>query len=455
MSDTVVFVSLAGNQSAFFAALEPLVRAAGRDVVHVCFHEGSANELRKAGHRVFNPFELSAGGELPSFEAYGIDNPALLIAHEKAAYEIRDTQALLSKFRRHLAAMEKVFDTLAGEGRRIVVVQELGGFTSVLAAYFVAQRHGVSNYFIEPSFFKGRFFLTRDSFSAPRIGRGAEGAGAEVLAVLSRIRDSQTVVIPVKDALHYRGAMRKLTDPKNWRRLVEKLVQKYVLKQQEEFQHIGGHVRRHVRMTMNAAKLRKFYAQIPAESPFLYYPLHVPADFALTIRSPEYLDQLSLIDFLCRVAPVGRKVVIKEHPALIGALPAARVAELMRRHDNLVLLSPGINNHAVLRQAEAVVTVNSKAGAEALLYRRPVLALGDSFYRDSGLVTVVDALRELPTRLAGAALPVEEDVNRFLQDVWSASVPGELYDVREENVAEFAASLLGVLDAQNVRNATG
>lgn len=445
MRDTIVFVSLAGNQSAFFAALEPFVRDAGMDAVHVCFHEGSAKELKNAGHRVFNPFDLSREGDPPSFEDYRIANPALLIAHEKAAYEISDTQALLLKFRRHLAAMEKVFATLIGEGRNIVVVQELGGFTSVLAAYFVAQRHGVPNYFIEPSFFKGRFFLTRDSFGAPRIQRSAESAGEEVRSVLARIRDSQTVVIPVKDALHYRGARHKLTDPKNWRRLVEKLVQKYVLKQQEEFQHIGGHVRRHVRMTMNAAKLRKFYAEIPAASPFIYYPLHVPADFALTIRSPEYLDQLSLIDFLCRVAPIGRKVVIKEHPALIGALPAGRMSELLRRHDNLVLLSPGINNHVVLRQAEAVVTVNSKAGAEALLYQRPVIALGDSFYRDSGLVTVVDALKDLPTRLYSKMLIQEEDVNRFLQDVWSASVPGELYDLREANVAEFAGSLLGVL----------
>ena len=448
MNDTVVFVSLAGNQSGFFAALEPLMRETGMDVAHVCFHEPSANVLLKAGHRVFNPFEIARDAELPAFETYGIANPALLVGHEKAAYELTDTQALLLKFRRHLAAMETIFRTLAEEGRRLVVVQELGGFTSVLAAYFVAQRHGVSNYFIEPSFFKGRFFLTRDSFSAPSIPRHAESAGETVRTLLGRIRDSQTVVIPVKDALHYRGAIHKLTDPKNWRRLAEKLVQKHVLKQQEEFQHIGGHVRRHVRMTMNAAKLRKFYADIPAESPFLYYPLHVPADFALTIRSPEYLDQLSLIDFLCRIAPMGRKVVIKEHPALIGALPAGRMGDLLHRHDNLVLLSPGINNHTVLRRAEAVVTVNSKAGAEALLYRRPVLALGDSFYRDSGLVTVIDALRDLPARLAGAAIPQEEDVNRFLQDVWSASVPGELYDVRDENVAEFAASLLGVLRSE-------
>jgi hypothetical protein len=448
MNETIVFVSLASNQSSFFAALEPHMRAAGFDVAHVCFHEPSADALRKAGHRVFNPFELSRTTDLPKLTNYGIANSTLLVGHEKAAYEIRDTDEILLKFRRHLAAMEAVFETLIAEGRHLVLVQELGGFTSVLAGYFVAQRNKVSNYFIEPSFFKGRFFLTRNSFSAPLIPRSAQEVSEKVHGVLKQIRDSQTVVIPTKDALHYRGAVHKLLDTKNWRRLIEKLVQKYVLKKEEEFHHIGGHVRRHIRMTINAAKLRKFYTSIPLEAPFVYYPLHVPADFALTIRSPEYLDQLSLIDFLCRIAPEGRKVVIKEHPALIGGLPATRIAALVDRHDNLVLLSPGINNHEVMRRAETVVTVNSKAGAEALLYRRPVVALGDSFYRDSGLVTVVNSLRELPASLNRSVLPVEEDVNHFLQDVWSASVAGELYDTRDANVAQFATSLQGILHVQ-------
>jgi len=454
MKETIVFVSLASNQSSFFAALESNVRAAGFDVAHVCFHEPSAYSLRKAGHRVFNPFELARSVELPEFRSYGIDNPALLVGHEKAAYEIRNTPALLLKFRRHLAAMEVVFETLMAEGRRLVLVQELGGFTSVLAGYFVSQRHKVPNYFIEPSFFKGRFFLTRNSFSAPLVPRIAVEASEKVQAVLKQIRDTQTVVIPTKDALHYRGAVHKLVDPKNWRRLIEKLLQKHLMRQKEEFQHIGGHVRRHIRMTVNGAKLRKFYADIPVETPFIYYPLHVPADFALTIRSPEYLDQLSLIDFLCRVAPEGRKVVIKEHPALMGGLPATRVAELIDRHDNLTLLSPGINNHQVMRRAEAVVTVNSKAGAEALLYRRPVLALGDSFYRDSGLVTAINGLRELPARLHGATPPIEKEVSLFLQDVWSASVAGELYDIGNENIAQFAGSLVGVLRVETLMEKT-
>lgn len=445
MKDTILFVSLAGNQARFFASLEPLMRSAGKDVVHVCFHDGAAIELEKAGHRVFNPFRLSDQNPTVSLDDYNIDNPALLMGHEKAAYEIVDTAALFEKFNRHLASLEKIFGTLQTENRNIVVVQELGGFTSILAAYFVAQRRRIPNYFIEPSFFKGRFFLTLNSFSAPEITPRSDSANDTVKEILNQIRDSQTVVIPTKDRLHYRGAIHKLLDHKNWQRLFEKLFQKYFLGQKEEFQHIGGHVSRHVRMTLNAARLRKFYQNIPERGPFIYYPLHVPADFALTIRSPEYLDQLSLIDFLCRIAPAGHRVVIKEHPALIGALSAVQMRDLLRRHDNLVLLSPGINNHQVLRAADTVITVNSKAGAEALLYGRRVFALGDSFYRDSGLVVPIGALGNLPRELANSIHPRQEDVDRFLQNVWSASVGGELYDLRADNISEFSASLLSVL----------
>ena len=177
----------------------------------------------------------------------------------------------------------------------------------------------------------------------------------------------------------------------------------------------------------------------------VYYPLHVPADVALTIRAPEYLDQCALIDYLCRVTPHTHQVVVKEHPALIGAVPYARMKDLLDRHDNLALLDPGINNYRVLGKADAIVTVNSKSGAEALLLGKPVLVLGDAFYRDSALALRVDALHALPAMLA-QALENHASIDRaaiesFFQDVWDSSLPGELYDVSDENVATFAGSL--------------
>ncbi|MFC5299820.1 hypothetical protein [Azospira restricta] len=444
----LLFVSLAANQSRFFLALGRQLEASGHAVTHVCFHEGAANELRRSGARVFNPFDYQpAQPDEVNFHDFGVDLPALLIGHEKAAYELRDTAALVRKFKGHLAAMGRIVDAWRGECRNPVMVQELGGFTSVLAAFYAARSRGIDNWFIEPSFFRGRVFFTPNTFSAPRVVPGGAPASPAVRNSIAGVRTTQAVVIPSKDRLHYRSAGRKLADPRNVRRLVEKLVAKHVRGQREEFEHIGGHVGRHVRMFLNSRKLARHYRQLPTDRPLLYYPLHVPADFALTVRSPEYLDQLATIDFLCRCAPLGWRVAIKEHPALIGAIDPVRTAELLRRHDNLVLLSPAINNHWVLSAAEAVVTINSKAGAEALLYRKSVFALGDSFYKDSPLVTRVRSLAELPALLATPRREIDDTgVERFFQDVWDCSHPGELYDVEPGNVAVFAASLMRCAD---------
>lgn len=399
--------------------------------------------MRQDGLRVFNPFDYQP--ERPEdldFADFGIDLAGLVLGHEKAAYELRNTAVLERKFKGHLGAMNRILDACADEMGQVALVQELGGFTPVLAAFFAARRSNIDNWFIEPSFFRGRVFFTPNTFAAPRVAARNAQSSADLRATLEHIRASQSVVIPSKDRPHYRPAFRKLTDTHNARRLLEKVVAKHVRGQREEFDHIGGHVRRHIRMFLNSRKLASHYRGLPDDRPIIYYPLHVPADFALTIRSPEYFDQLATIDFLCRSAPLGRWVAIKEHPALVGALDPDRIRDLLRRHDNLVLLHPGINNHRVLAAAETVVTVNSKAGAEALLYRKPVFALGDSFYADSPLVKKVQGLADLPHRLAQSWPEVEEaNVESFFQDVWNSSYPGDLYEMSEGNLDVFAGSL--------------
>lgn len=440
-----LFVSLAANQSRFFAALGRKLEEDGHTAAHACFHEGAVAEMRREGLRVFNPFDYQP--ERPDdvdFNEFGIAAPALLLGHEKAAYELSDTAALERKFKGHLAAMGRIVDELCADTRNLVVVQELGGFTSVLATFFAARRRNIDNWFIEPSFFKGRVFFTPNTFTAPRVEARCEAASADVCAHLAKIREAQSVVIPDKDRPHYRSALQKLTDSHNMRRLLEKFVGKHFRGQREEFDHIAGHVKRHFRLFVNSQRLARHYQQIPGDRPFIYYPLHVPADFALTIRSPEYLDQLATIDFLCRCAPLGWRVVIKEHPALVGALDRARTVDMLRRHDNLVLLDPGINNHRVLLAAHVVVTVNSKAGAEALLYRKPVFALGDSFYANTVLVEKVQRLADLSGLLAQPERRIrmgEQGGEKFFQDVWDLSCPGELYDVSPANLEVFSRSL--------------
>ena len=288
--------------------------------------------------------------------------------------------------------------------------------------------------------------MTRNRLAAPEISRGAQTrVREEVRGYLERTLAKQSVVVPKKDAHLYRNAARKLADRRNASRLVQKTWDKYVLGKREEFEHVAGHVGRHVRMFLNNLRLRGSYRSLESVGRCVYYPLHVPADFALTIRAPEYLDQCALIDYLCRVVPHTHAVVVKEHPALIGAVPQRRLRDLFDRHDNLVLLDPGINNYRVLGKADAIVTVNSKSGAEALLLGKPVLALGDSFYRDSPHVTRIDKLADLPSALRSAIeRPTHVDsseIAAYFQAVWDSSYAGELYDLSDSNVTAIAQSL--------------
>jgi hypothetical protein len=450
---TIVFASLAMNQALFFERIGAAMARAGYAVAHVVFHERGCERLRELGHSAYNPYALQPEhSESVELEAYGIRDASLLLSHEKAAYELRDTPALMRKLKGHLHAMSRVLDEESARsgGAPIRLVQELGGFTSVLAGHYAARARGCDSYFIEPSFFKGRVFMTRNRLAAPGVKGGSPtGAGAEVQAYLARALAEQSVVIPKKDAHHYRKAGHKITDRRNALRLAQKAWDKYALGKREEFEHVTGHVGRHVRMFVNSVRQKRFYAGLEGVGRCVYYPLHVPADFALTIRAPEYLDQCALIDYLCRVVPHTHEVVIKEHPALIGAVPYSRMRDLLARHDNLVLLDPGINNYRVLGKADAIVTVNSKSGAEALLLGKPVLVLGDAFYRDSAPATRVHALHDLPEALSRALeSPAPADraaIESFFQDVWDSSLPGELYDVSDGNVATFAASLGRVL----------
>lgn len=445
-SRKIIFVSLADNQARFFYELGKRLEAFGASISHICFHEGSHKWITSCGGVSYNPYRRlhNRSGHF-SFNEFNIDNVAFLLGHEKSAYETRNTAAIIKKFEHNLLAMESIIGEIS-TGEPVILIQELGGFTSVLSAYFAARKLGHDAYFIEPSFFKGHVFMTLNTLEAPVILFKRDVISSVYINdYIRRILSSQSIVIPIKDRPHYRRAINKLSDVYNMRRLFEKLYGKYILKEKEEFQYIFGHISRHLRMQLASFLLSRAYKEIPND-PFIYYPFHVPSDVALTIRSPEYLDQYSTIDYLCRIAPLGFKVAIKEHPALIGAVSAYRIFDLMKKHDNLVMLSPDINNHIILKKSSAVVTVNSKAGAEALLHKKLVFVLGDAFYGSADLVAKIFKLSELRSRLpfylSQPFSILDDDVKKYFQCVYESSYPGELYDLSDKNIEVFASSIV-------------
>jgi hypothetical protein len=456
-SDTILITTLAEYQTRFWIPVAQQLRGAGREVQLLAFDDRSAEMATEHGIPVVNMYRTGLqGGALiedqGAFAArvasYGLDGTNFLFSHERVTFGIRSTAALRTRFMIYSNAMEMTLEQLAARGQRAVVVQELGGFLSVIACFYAARRRGIRNWFIEPSFFRGRLYYTPDSFAAPdTMGTPADAVSADVRSYLDQTLNERAIVIPQKDRHQYSAAFNKIANTRNARRLVEKLWDQFALGKHQEFGHNLRHARSHAAMAIGATRLRKLYRPMP-ETPFVYYPLHVPADMALTLRSPEYLDQVATIDFLLRTIPDTHVLVVKEHPAQIGAVPAGRLFELARRFDNFVLLPPQTNNYAVLARSDAVVSINSKSGAEAVLLGKPVVVMGDAFYRSCPLVFTVDRLRDVPQRLREALHSHGFDPAKaapYFETAWRKSFPGELYSDNPQQHGTFAASLLSAI----------
>ena len=457
---SLIISTLAEYQTAFWAPVGKALEALGCRVTFVSCDTRSTAMLEAAGLDVIDATlseRLAALGDadpLAICAAYGLDTPGPLLTHEKFAFGARDTDQLLAKLAggiiRGDAAITRARKKAAGE--EVLMVQELGGFLSVLGLHHAALHAGIESVFIEPSFFKGRMVFVGNSLAAHHLeGSARSPVTAEVASYLDEAIASGTVVIPAKDKHHYAGALNKLANRRNIRRLIEKSRDKYLFGAEQEFGAIGHHVGTHLRMLTASRRLRGQFTPLEAlggdKQRFLYYPLHVPGDVALTLRSPEYLDQLALIDYLCRTAPANMVIATKEHPAMIGAVPSAGLLALKRRYDRFAILPPATNNYAVLREAEVIVTVNSKSGAEAGLLGKRVIVLGDAFYREAPFAIALDRLADLGGAIdrAEASRPPSEATRAYFAALWQRTYPGELYVESEANVRIFAASLLAAM----------
>lgn len=468
MKPAILITSLARYQTEFWIPVARGLERSGYRTSLLCFDDPSHLLAQRAGIHSQNAFTLAesiapvdAGALEAATQRFIGCNLARAISHERFAYGLRDGGLIVEKLGRSMHAASKAIAALDRDSAQIVVVQELGGFASVIGTYLAARGTGVDNLFIEPSFYRGRFFLTPNSFGAPRVPVRTDATDHDpnALAYLKSLESSKAIVIPLKDKHHYRRAWNKISNARNGLRLVEKLYEKYVLHQRHEFGYIGHHVESHLIMARNTARLRNRYTRLDSLQRFVYYPLHVPADVALTVRAPIYLDQLALVDFIARNLPASYALAIKEHPAQIGALDSVRLRGLLDRYDNLALLSPSTNNYDVLARCAAVVSVNSKAGAEALLLGKPTLVLGDAFYAHDDLVTRVSHLDELPAALEHALtiprIPARHIMETFFSDVWRATFSGELYTKDGDGQALFSKSLATALAAASRAPAVG
>jgi hypothetical protein len=418
--------------------------------------------LEKRGQARFSVSQRSAEVDLSDWKAgvraieekYHLTSLRTLTNHQRIALHAANEEALLKTAYRYFLALERFFR----ETEIRHAVHEIGGWLGNRVLELVSQAHGCDNVYIEPSMFRGRVILFKNSFMPviPKIFQPGELTEEErnrseefIHASLS----ASTVIMPFKDVDKYKDVGLGFTvNLSRVRDAAKGVRRRYFVNKGEELvaplRYIAlGYLKRSVR--------RKFLAPlcarpVPGER-YFYYPLHMPIDMQILVRSPQFFDQYSLIEYIARMLPQGSLLYFKEHPVSIGMYDYFQMRRLAKI-PNVRMIDPRVNSHELIRNAQAIVTVNSKVGFEALYHQKPVITLGGSFYRNRGLTMDVDELAGIDQafRESESFRPDRERLLAFIHSLYRCSYSGELYQNTDGNHGEFSRSVLEFLNDPRV-----
>lgn len=261
-------------------------------------------------------------------------------------------------------------------------------------AFFVAREKGAQYCGIGGSRLPGRFSVTADPLQDDEpekifeeIRSGRIEVGAETKHWCERYLANIESVVP--DYMRING-LDNISLVKKYVRLdrlkkVVSLVAHSTSKSYYAFQ-VGNPLRtyfnlfrRNVARKVKVLFLRNYY-QDPVEGDrFLLYPMHFHPESSTSILAGTYLDEYEVVRNIAFNLPQGLKLYVKDHVSAWG-YPSLDFYAKLRRLPNVRVLPPNAPTKELIKKSEAVITLTSTVGYEALLLGKKVFLYGSVFY---------------------------------------------------------------------------
>ena len=108
---------------------------------------------------------------------------------------------------------------------------------------------------------------------------------------------------------------------------------------------------------------------------YMFFGLHCEPETALGVMSPEFNEQLALIELVAKNLPAGTVLAVKEHLAAFGRRPKEFYSTI-QEIPNTVLVSPYEDAVEVAKTARAVIIITGSLGFEAAINGIPVISFG-------------------------------------------------------------------------------
>lgn len=200
----------------------------------------------------------------------------------------------------------------------------------------------------------------------------------------------------------------------------------------------------------------RLQASVDFSKKFIYVPLQNQPECSTSAMGDIFTDQILMIKILRASIPPDWALYVKENPIQWGG-PRTHTGRYagyyleIAKMENTRLVPVSTSTFKMIEHAQAVATVSSTAGLEAILRRKPALVFGNIFYMYcDGVFRVsdVDSCKKAIEKIQAGYVPSSQKILRFLAAVDAISVRGfpnkkfqegeNLEITREENVKNIA-----------------
>ena len=126
-------------------------------------------------------------------------------------------------------------------------------------------------------------------------------------------------------------------------------------------------------------KSRWFCKELPSGEKYFLFPLQYEPEASTFVRAFPFFDQMSVIQQIATALPLGVTLVVKEHKGNQGYRKSAFYRELQYL-PNVKLVGRETELNDLISNSIGIITLTSRMGWEGLVFRKPVIAFGSTFY---------------------------------------------------------------------------
>ena len=131
---------------------------------------------------------------------------------------------------------------------------------------------------------------------------------------------------------------------------------------------------------------------------YVYFPLHLIPESTTLNKSPFYTNELAVIEAISKSLPVGVKLYVKEHGAMVGERPFSFYKTIKKfTNVKLVQMNHFSDPKAWITNSLGVATLSGTAAFEAAMLNIPAIMLGSTFFEEIDGISKIDSFQNIPS----------------------------------------------------------